>query len=44
MPTTRHGFADVSFDNIIQVIGGGSQPGGSGTHINKVFHVGDGGR
>jgi hypothetical protein len=41
MLTARHGLADVSFDNKIYVIGGGQQPGGSGSNINIVFHVGD---
>jgi hypothetical protein len=44
MPTARHGFAVVSFDNKIYVIGGGPLTGGSGTNINEVFHVGDSGR
>ena len=41
MPTaTRHGLSAVSFDNKIYVIGGGPQPGGPGSSINEVFHVG----
>ena len=41
MPTARHGLAVVSVDNKIYVIGSGPQPGGSGTSINEVFHVGN---
>jgi hypothetical protein len=41
--TARHGLAVVSFDNKIYVVGRGPQPDESGTNINKVFHVGDGG-
>ena len=44
MPTARHVLAAVSFDNKIFVSSGSPQPGGSGSNIDEVFHVGYSGR
>lgn len=40
MPTARHGLAAVAIDDAIYVIGGGPHPGGSGSDLNEIFHVG----
>jgi hypothetical protein len=39
MPAARHRLAAVAIEDIIYVIGGGPQPGGSGSNINEIFHV-----
>jgi hypothetical protein len=39
MPTARHGLAAVAIDNMIYVIGGGPEPGGSGSNLNEIFHI-----
>ena len=40
MPTARHGLAAVAIGNMIYVIGGGPQPGGSSTSLNEIFNTG----
>jgi hypothetical protein len=39
MPTARHGLTAVAIDNLIYVIGGGPEPGGSGSDLNEIFHI-----
>jgi hypothetical protein len=40
MPTARHGLSAVAAnDGKIYVIGGGREPGGSGSNLNEIFHV-----
>jgi N-acetylneuraminic acid mutarotase len=39
MPIARHGLVAVSIDNKIYVIGGGPEPGGSGSNLNEIFHI-----
>jgi hypothetical protein len=39
MPTARHGLVAVSIDDKIYVIGGGPEPGGSGSNLNEIFHI-----
>jgi hypothetical protein len=39
MPTARHGFAVVSMDNRIYLIGGDPNPGHSVSGINEIFVV-----
>ena len=38
MPTARHGLVAVAIDNVIYVIGGGPQPGGSSSSLNEIFN------
>ena len=40
MPTARHGLVAVAIDNMIYVIGGGPQPGGSSSSLNEIFNPG----
>ena len=42
MPTARHGLVAVAIDNMIYVIGGGPQPGGSSSSLNEIFNTGKG--
>lgn len=42
MPTARHGLVAVAIDNVIYVIGGGPQPGGSSSSLNEIFNAGKG--
>ena len=42
MPTARHGLVAVAIDNVIYVIGGGPQPGGSSSNLNEIFNTSKG--
>jgi hypothetical protein len=39
MSTARHGLAAIAIDDVIYVIGGGPEPGGSGSNLNEMFHT-----
>jgi hypothetical protein len=39
MPTAGHGLGVASVDDRIYVLGGGPQPGLSGSNPSEIFHV-----
>lgn len=42
MPTARHGLVAVAIADMIYVIGGGPQPGGSSSNISEIFNTSKG--
>jgi N-acetylneuraminic acid mutarotase len=42
MPTARHGLVAVAIADLIYVIGGGPQPGGSSSSLTEIFNTSKG--